>query len=49
MVVGSAMISYAISPTLTTTLQYSHTMDNFHGQFPGFATDIVVAGLLKTF
>ncbi len=47
--VASAMVSYALSPTLTTTLQYSHAMDNFHGQVPGFTTDMVIAGLQKSF
>ena len=47
--VGSGMVTYALSSSLTTTLQYSHTTDSFHGQVPGFATDMVVAGVQKTF
>lgn len=47
--VGSGQISYAISASLSASLQYSHTMDSFRSPIPGYAADVVVAGVQKTF
>lgn len=47
--VGSATVSYAISTTLSAMLQYTHTVSRYANALPGFASDIVLVGLTKTF
>ena len=48
--VGTAQVTYALSATLSANLQYSHTVDNFsHPPLPGFAADVILVGVQKTF
>ena len=47
--VASAQIAYAISPTLNATLQYSHTASSFSPPYPYFSVDLVLLGLNKSF
>jgi hypothetical protein len=47
--IGSAQVSYALSPTLSTSLQYSHTQSSFRSPLPGYSVDYVLAGVRKTF
>lgn len=47
--VGSAMITYAISPTFHVSLQYTHMDSRYANAVPGFASDTVLAGVNKSF
>jgi hypothetical protein len=45
----TAGLSWQMTRTLTGTLQYSYTDNDFSNGLPGVATNLVVLGLHKTF
>lgn len=47
--VGTATISYAISPSFNVSLQYTRMVNRYAAALPGFASDTVIAGASKSF
>jgi uncharacterized protein (PEP-CTERM system associated) len=47
--VCSAALGWALSPTLTAQLLYSHTQSTFRAPFPAASADLVMVGATKTF
>lgn len=49
LMVFSAALSYALSSTLTASVQYSYTNNAYNGTAAGTAANLVIVGLRKTF